>query len=235
MRIVAIIVSILFSSIVHGNQCIYTNSDSVERLECDGMELTQEFYGINISYARLTLKDGFQLFLDIEEPSQELLAFNVNQARALTHLRPEEVKTIAQMKLWKEKFLSPTDLNALAFFKNIPALENLKDIVRASQTTQKKISRGFLSICSSIGKRKMGFYDVDGNETIFSKSEIVGDKETRCYGRCGPGCNDDSPTYTQECLNHDICHRETGENFGVCSDEWWSAAHGYLLAPLCWI
>ena len=34
-------------------------------------------------------------------------------------------------------------------------------------------------------------------------------------------------------MNHDLCRRATGKNFGPCSDEWKAAADDFLFAPDC--
>ena len=88
------------------------------------------------------------------------------------------------------------------------------------------------SLCQQLEKKQQGFFYVDGQ--VYQRVEVVGETESSCYGRCGPGCSGSS-VYTQECLNHDICRRVTGENLGVCSGEFWTAAVGYLFAPKCYI
>jgi hypothetical protein len=54
----------------------------------------------------------------------------------------------------------------------------------------------------------------------------------QCLGRCGPGCGT-VQRITRECLNHDLCRRETGLNQGPCGDEWLAAGDSLLFAPDC--
>ena len=70
--------------------------------------------------------------------------------------------------------------------------------------------------------------DKDGQRR--SKEYAVGLED--CIGRCGLGCWG-SPVYTQECLNHDACVENEGEQFGACADEWRAAACGFVDAPNC--
>lgn len=90
-------------------------------------------------------------------------------------------------------------------------------------------------ICERIGQDQPAEYS-DINNDIFKSIERVGVKKSRCFGRCGFGCGvpfDNKNRYTQECLNHDACSRELGENMGPCKDEYWAAADGYLNSKIC--
>ncbi|MGZ3712871.1 MAG: hypothetical protein ACXVBE_13995 [Bdellovibrionota bacterium] len=94
-------------------------------------------------------------------------------------------------------------------------------------------SAQFTSICNKFGQWNTGYFNVGrGRE---KRRGIVGYPD--CLGRCGEGCggsrNPKEGKYTQECFNHDLCNRTTGENMGVCEDSFWSAADGFLNAPEC--
>lgn len=60
-----------------------------------------------------------------------------------------------------------------------------------------------------------------------------------CLGRCGAGCsyNPKNPTavqrITKQCLDHDLCTRDTGDILGQCKDEWATAADGFLFGKDC--
>jgi len=92
-----------------------------------------------------------------------------------------------------------------------------------------------------------------GLTQICTLSDIVGpcDKNP-CLGRCGPTCGHFtdpvshhlfslvSPgkkhsyiAFTQECFNHDLCAKITGEIFGPCMTNFLWAIDGYLNAPDC--
>lgn len=93
------------------------------------------------------------------------------------------------------------------------------------------LTASFTSICESVGKRRNGYFSVLGHE--IKKRALVGGEE--CVGKCGPLCgmNRNQGKYTQECFNHDLCRRYTGENMGECEDEFWAAADGFVNAPTC--
>lgn len=110
-----------------------------------------------------------------------------------------------------------------------------KEIIHPYQTTTRfSLAQAWTSICSSYGQDKIATYTVGSQ--VFNVMALVGDTK-RCTGRCGTGCwqlgQKNANQYTQECLNHDICKDITGQNLGVCEDEFWAAAPGYLHAPNC--
>ncbi len=87
-------------------------------------------------------------------------------------------------------------------------------------------------------------YDNEGVQV--SKSVEVGpclDKSNDCMGRCGAGCKGtlrNTPQnstlvqrFTQQCLDHDLCTRETGEILGPCANEFSAAIDSFLFAPDC--
>ena len=103
--------------------------------------------------------------------------------------------------------------------------------------------QGYTSLCNSIGRTVLARYTVDGE--VHEEPVVVGPCGANdCLGRCGAGCtaNPGNPAdvnrYTQECLNHDVCNRETNPwdplgLFPPCRDEFEAAAPGYFFAPDC--
>jgi hypothetical protein len=101
----------------------------------------------------------------------------------------------------------------------------------------------YTSLCDSIGQTVTARYTIDGE--VHEEPVVVGPcGANECLGRCGTGCtaNPGNPAdvsrYTQECLNHDVCNRETNpwDPLGVfppCRDEFAAAAEGYFFAPDC--
>ena len=63
---------------------------------------------------------------------------------------------------------------------------------------------------------------------------IVGESND-CLGRCGPGCGsfDFDERYTQECFNHDLCTRSTGNILGPCTTAFDIAQEGWTCAEEC--
>lgn len=94
-------------------------------------------------------------------------------------------------------------------------------------------AKSYRSICSSVGKARTGRF-TDQNEQTITRTVTVGSNQSGCYGRCGSQCGDgDNTRYTQECLNHDLCHRTLDRQLGPCKDEFWLAAPGFFSAPQC--
>ena len=93
--------------------------------------------------------------------------------------------------------------------------------------------KSYKSLCSSIGKQKSGSF-TDEQDRRVTKAAVVGSPQSGCYGRCGSQCgNGNERRYTQECLNHDLCHRTLDRQLGPCKDEFWAAAPGFFSAPNC--
>lgn len=86
-------------------------------------------------------------------------------------------------------------------------------------------------ICDKVGKPHGATYSLDF--LWVSKLVVVGDRKDKCIGRCGLGCGLWGTTYTQQCLDHDLCHRDTGDNLGVCSGYFMKAVQGFLFGPNC--
>lgn len=93
---------------------------------------------------------------------------------------------------------------------------------------------GVTMICEFVGKEHQAEYSVGSD--IVRALVLVGAEDSRCRGRCGFGCpffGGTAGQYTQECLNHDVCHTDRGEQLGECADEFWIAAASYVSAPDC--
>lgn len=110
--------------------------------------------------------------------------------------------------------------------------------VDVDSRTAEKGQKAITSLCSQTGKNRAGTYDV-GNRT-FSETVKVGpcySASNECMGRCGPGCKaPPSATiqvFAQDCLNHDLCTRRTGNILGECADEWGAASDDFLIGPDC--
>jgi hypothetical protein len=101
---------------------------------------------------------------------------------------------------------------------------------------------GIRSLCDTA--RATGSYTLGGQRV--STRGAVGpcyNEANECLGRCGRGCRSttvagySNPStvqrFTQDCLNHDLCVKRTGGNFGPCTDELLAAADDFLLAPDC--
>jgi hypothetical protein len=104
-------------------------------------------------------------------------------------------------------------------------------------------TQGYPLRCDRLGQTVTARYTVDGE--VHEAPVVVGPCGANdCIGRCGAGCtaNPGNPAdvsrYTQECLNHDVCNRETNpwDPLGLyppCRDEFEAAAPGYFFAPDC--
>ncbi|MEO6064166.1 MAG: hypothetical protein ABIP49_00100 [Lysobacterales bacterium] len=65
---------------------------------------------------------------------------------------------------------------------------------------------------------------------ITNSHQDFGCATSGCYGRCGSGCGplNGQGAWQKDCLDHDVCNRTHGEQFGGCGDEWNEAADDYL-------
>ena len=128
------------------------------------------------------------------------------------------------------EFLSLKDKEVLeVFFRGLPLSEDLSFLEKASLEPG-QAGRSYRSICRYIGKRRTAYFTVQGKKR--RKRLRVGRKSSGCYGRCGQQCSG-LQRYTQECLNHDACAYDQGENLGECSQEFWNASDGFFGAPEC--
>ena len=96
----------------------------------------------------------------------------------------------------------------------------------------------YRSICHLIGKPiEVTVQTLTGE--LITKTVVIGDKNDRCPGRCGPGCNEfpsalqGGAVYAWECLEHDICERAKNDWFGVCTLLLLKAKHAMKSAPNC--
>lgn len=175
--------------------------------------------------------------VEVNLNSSKTLIFEFETMNDFVHLKsfktyPENINlSYFDVKFLKYKNQPQTELETIAIDfvkKNMPLNERL-----SNYTSVKPFK--WTEICEKIGQKHTGqFTDINNQE--FSLSAMVGEKSSRCFGRCGFGCGvpfDNKNRYTQECLNHDLCNRELGENMGPCKDEYWAAADGYLNAKIC--
>ena len=129
-----------------------------------------------------------------------------------------------QLKL---KSLDPKVHNVLSLFYYFPndvnIAHNLKSMPRHG---------GYRPICDRIGHITESQYNI--GEQTFIQSVLVGAPRTKCQGLCGVNCFGvfKRKAYTQECLNHDVCHRETHDLLG-CFDELMKASSGFLFGKSC--
>ena len=120
--------------------------------------------------------------------------------------------------------------------------------------------QSFTSICDFIDDGQIHDATYTAKKMTFTVGALVGhcseDSPTTtnplagaCLGRCGPGCKTFAfdpgadpaavQRFTQECLNHDACTRQTGGGpgkiglIGSCFDEFRAATPGYFFAPDC--
>jgi hypothetical protein len=110
-------------------------------------------------------------------------------------------------------------------------------------TTPPLAPQSYTSLCERLGQTVIARYTADGE--VHEAPVVLGPCGANdCLGRCGAAClaNPGNPAevnrYTQECLNHDVCNRETHPwdalgLFPPCRDEFEAAAEGYFFAPDC--
>ncbi len=87
---------------------------------------------------------------------------------------------------------------------------------------------GFHDICNQMGQEVLASYTYKGK--VIEKSIVVGSND--CMGACGKDCWFKKTRYTRECLNHDLCHRET-KDIVECQDELNKAIQTFKFATRC--
>lgn len=195
----------------------------------------------------LNLYDGFEVTATLStETGLAQVSYDVELGnRKTAKLRDIEVQDIREASKWVNQQDSKHFSRMLRLIENLPANEDLMGLTirggevpwpmfgRADTGSAESVDRfSYNMICESVGKMRLGFYQL--GEDWITEEVMVGEPATDCYGRCGRGCGDFSDhTYTQECLDHDICHRQTGENLGVCKEFFLLAMTGYVTAPSC--
>lgn len=180
-----------------------------------------------------------------------LKKFNFERGQRPTDfLTASDIIWIEQIRAWIVDANLANHFPLLDFFVQLPANESLTPLMdsrggevpwplfRTPEIDKLQAANQqytlFRSICYSIGNRQTAHYHV--NNRLTSRTVVVGDAKTECFGRCGRGCAQsphDRNQYTQECLNHDLCFHETGQNLGVCTPFFFKAVDGFLLAPDC--
>ena len=193
---------------------------------------------LNLIFLSLSLVFAATQNVEVHLTSQKKLNFEFETYdNGLIHLKsfqasPEGAElTYLDVQFLKLKNNAQTELEQKTIdfvHKHIPVNEKL-----TSYTSAKPLK--WTEICEKIGQDHTGEF-TDEAETLFTMTARVGEKSSRCFGRCGFGCGvpfDNKNRFTQECLNHDLCNRELGENMGPCKDEYWAAADGYLNAKIC--
>lgn len=88
------------------------------------------------------------------------------------------------------------------------------------------------SLCHKYSKEHDGSYVYKGKKYVLSA--VVGDSKSKCTGLCGKDCKKGigKNIYTQECFDHDLCHRKTNSFFG-CLGELIRAIPGFFFGEEC--
>jgi hypothetical protein len=121
-------------------------------------------------------------------------------------------------------------------YTNICSLKNKGMITGYYHLSKNEVSKG--KDCNYKGYPNVIVVDkqvMSNGDVICFEKGVVGDPATDCLGQCGGECNEGrwNERYTQECLNHDLCTRSTGDISapwdlgGPCSGEFWIAEPGW--------
>ncbi len=197
-------------------------------------------------------KNLFTPLLPSQVTNVEIIkSFNIDKGqRSHSRLTSDEVQEIQQIRDWLLAHGKIEQYSLIHFFTQLPANESLDPLTDdrsgeipwplnnpandQDQKIAKEKKRIFNLLCHKLKQKHTAYYTI--NNEFRTALVTVGDPQTQCIGRCGFGCpkKKTHPTqYTQECLNHDLCHRQTGENLGICSPHFWRAVDSYLFAPNC--
>jgi len=174
----------------------------------------------------IRLQRGKYISIDLDKKNNEVKHvkfFARKIRRKFSHRNKKYIKNMSKIKNQSPQFYKAmnmlTYLPTKYFFKN-------RDIVSKSSIKR------FSNICHLKGKEQMSSYTF--KRKVFSESITVGQKSNGCMGLCGKNCNNTlgKDIYTQECLDHDLCHRRT-KSFLGCFDELSKAVHGFFFGNTC--
>jgi hypothetical protein len=190
------------------------------------------FFVMHATFAEVeTLKFSSKRYISFTIESNHLVGIENNLGR-FTALDAIDLRAQFLFLNTKHKRLASFVLEMFPLDVEVPPQMELQRISFFNKDEEQP-KKGWTEICELIGKKNVGRY-TDGAEQEIVGEAIVGDRTKRCFGRCGAGCVPlHVGTYTQECFNHDLCHRTTGENWGICKDEFMLASDGYIHAPRC--
>lgn len=142
--------------------------------------------------------------------------------RKITRRNKRYLKRLKKLKNQPKEYYQT--LEALL---SLPTSQKFSEAAIISEHSLKK----FNNICHLKGKKHLGSYTYKKKRYEFET--IVGSKDNGCMGMCGKDClSVGKPIYTQECFDHDLCHRKTKSFFG-CFDELVSAMHGFFFGTRC--
>jgi hypothetical protein len=203
------------------------------------------------------MRDPDVVQVEIHRPGKQFIAHidYGRQTLALTSLAPETGAAVPIMPADSAVFTRALRALALDRSRVADALvstltwladhppQAVVDLHTGRPTKPGLALQDYTSLCDSIGQTVIARYTVDGE--VHEEPVMVGPCGANdCLGRCGAGClaNPGNPAevnrYTQECLNHDVCNRETNPwdvlgLFPPCRDEFEAATEGYFFAPDC--
>lgn len=147
----------------------------------------------------------------------------LNDLLYILQLQPRELTDVS----------NPANAHALSLlWKTTELMVEFPPGIPAQGRTTFDATKAVTKLCNYVGRSRTAYWD-NAVQTRF-KNFIVGGHGV-CKGHCGAGCPVTPPgggspayNYTQDCLNHDACHTEEGQQLGVCKDEWLAAADDFL-------
>lgn len=192
--------------------------------------------------ASVQLHSGTEILAEVDYLKHNVIVKSVSrQTGAPEALLREDLVALRRLRESLDPGLVPvlseTLARALDFVSSYPP-DAVVDFASVRSDIEPVATKRVTSICNLAGKKSSGTYNVEGR-TYREKVQIgpCYSQPTECMGRCGPGC--DTPPdrtiqrFTQDCLNHDLCTRRTGDILGECSDEWTAAGDDFFFGTDC--
>lgn len=206
--------------------------------------------GMNVKFSSVMEREDY-VVVDIELRNEKKIVVQIDYAAHTGSIKSMSQKDGAAVSITKQdifllKMLGKS-LGPVGFRTGDALASTLSFLSEAPPGEVVDISFGdgsIESLCAITGDTTTGRYDTKKGkkEQQFEETAQVGpcyNELNECLGRCGSGCDGDAlvsstvQRFTQDCLNHDLCRRSTGKNFGPCRDEWETAFNDFFDAPDC--
>jgi hypothetical protein len=203
-------------------------------VEFSAIAETQDFVVVS-----LVVQDSTEIRAEIDYAKEEVKvrASSLGSSRP-TRLSPSDRTALANLAasaLWGRNRAEEALVSTLNFLDSVPSGAAVDF---ATVKGQKFGEKSYTSLCGLTGTTISGSYTVSGQ--TYTESGQLGpcySKPNECLGRCGKGCTgapgNSIQRFTQDCFNHDLCTRSTGDVLGECSDEFRAAIDDFFFAQDC--
>lgn len=210
--------------------------------------------GLGVKFSSVLTRENY-VVVDIRLENGKRIVSTIDYATQQAFIKSSSQKTDAPVSITEQdifllnmlrKSLGPVAsrtgdalTSILGFLSEAPPGEVVNIVTDKASTVE---PQAIGSLCAITGDTTTGTYTIKKGKKEQQLEETVQvgpcyNESNECLGRCGPGCaappDSTIQRFAQDCLNHDLCRRATGRNFGPCGDEWRAAADDFLFASDC--